>query len=74
MICDQDPGCGLSCALIQTLAVISWSASTTKAATKPTIDKMFPRPSPASSSSSSPEKEAMVEGADIEVPSGVVGV
>ena len=48
MSCIQSPFFALSSAPIQVLAVISWKASTTKAARSPTPERILAMPSPAS--------------------------
>ncbi len=72
--CAQSPGLGLSSALIQMLASISWNASTAMAAAKPTPERIFSTPSlvPSSSSSSRLSVEAEEDDGN-EVPNGWVG-
>ena len=48
MSCIQSPFFALSSAPIQVLAVISWKTNTTKAAIRPTPERIFAMPSPAS--------------------------
>ena len=73
--CAQSPVFGLSSALIQVLASISWKARTTMAAASPTPARILTTPSlaPSSSSSSSTLSVAACDPVGKEVPSGWVG-
>lgn len=69
----QSPFFSLSSALTQVSAVITWNARTTSAAASPTPERMFARPCPASSSSSSSVASVGAREGGKVVPSGWVG-
>jgi len=73
MSCAQSPTLGLSSALIQVLAIMSWRTSTATAAANPKPARILLRPELASSSSSSSIFRVVTCAVGNDVPNGWVG-